>query len=214
MAPSTRAKVAEMDKSELELLIVKAVESATKSITEDLRALKEEVSSLKEELVAKDFKIRHLETTVDDLEQYGRRNNLRIFGIPERDNEKTDDIVIDVASKIGVVLDSSCIDRSHRVGKKGTHHRPIIVKFTSYAHRRSVFSQKKLLKGTKITVREDLTKSRLNLMKNAVSAYSEKRVWSIDGVIKINAGLRYPLSIHTDEQLNTVLSKHPPDLLQ
>jgi len=151
------------------------------------------------------------ESRLDELEQYGRRNNVRIFGVQENDNEDTNAIVEKVASKMNVSLPDSAIDRSHRIGSKGAFPRPIIVKFTSYAYRSEVFFNKKRLKGTKITVREDLTKTRLKLLKDAAKSYSERNVWSIDGVIMVNVGLRRPARVKCQEDLQTLLEKHPPN---
>ncbi|KAJ1530209.1 hypothetical protein ONE63_005136 [Megalurothrips usitatus] len=111
---------------------------------------------------------------------------------------------------MGVHLDLSCIDRSHRVGRMGPHPRAIIVKFTSYAHRSLMFRAKRLLKGKKVTVREDLTGQRLRLMKNAISEYGERNVWSIDGVILINVGERFTARVRSDSDLDDVIVKYPP----
>ena len=46
-----------------------------------------------------------------------------------------------------------------------------------------IFSNKKKLKGTKITIREDLTKARLAVYKRAVVAFGVANVWSLDGRI-------------------------------
>ena len=43
------------------------------------------------------------------LEQYGRRNILRVSGIPKSENEDTDDIIHHLASDIGVPMSSSDI---------------------------------------------------------------------------------------------------------
>ena len=55
---------------------------------------------------------------VDALEQYSRRNCVRIDPIPESAEENTGDIVKAVAKSVGVNLTDEAIDRSHRVGKK------------------------------------------------------------------------------------------------
>ncbi|KAK3920648.1 LINE-1 retrotransposable element ORF1 protein [Frankliniella fusca] len=206
-----------MDRGELETLITRIVQSATKTITDSLHSLHDEVISLKEELKEKDEIIQELEarldSKVDELEQYGRRNNLRIFGVKEREGECTDDIVLTVASKMDVTFDRSVIDRSHRIGAKGSENRPrpIIVKFVSYAHRSQMFRAKKNLKGSNITVREDLTRERLKVLKGAASAYGVKKVWSIDGVIKVKVGERSaPISVRNKQQLDSLLQKHPP----
>ena len=88
----------------------------------------------------------HKRAKVDDLEQYTRRNSVRIMGIPETSNEDTDKITIAIAKKIGAEIDIDQIDRSHRVGlKKDGGARPIIVKFTSYRAKAELTSNRRKL---------------------------------------------------------------------
>ena len=172
------------------------------------------MESLKEELAKKDVVINKLETEVmaalDEREQYSRRNNVRIFRVGETDNEDTYQLVIDVAAKLNVNLEYHHIDRSHRIGKVGDKPRPIIVKFVSYAERSAVFWNTRLLRGTNITTREDLTKVRLSLLKEAVSHFSTKAVWSSDGVVLVNAGKASHFRVKTEGELKKLLEKHPP----
>lgn len=146
------------------------------------------VSRYEEKLLQKSQEIDELKLQLaertDELEQYQRRNCLRIFGEAERDGEDTDCIAISVAKKIGVQLELSDIDRSHRVGRKtngGT--RPIIVKFTSYRKRREMFESKRKLKKTGVTIREDLTRMRLEVLRKAVESFGQHNVWTTDGVV-------------------------------
>ena len=53
----------------------------------------------------------------DSLEQYSRRNSLRIAGIPEEEGEETDKIVLGLAANLNIELNQTEIDRSHHVGK-------------------------------------------------------------------------------------------------
>lgn len=152
----------------------------------------EVIRQLELSLQERDNKILKLEQQLsektDSLEQYQRRQCLRIFGIPEQDGEDTDNIAIDVASKIGVKLETCDIDRSHRVGKKSDRPRPVIVKFISYRKRREVFQNKKQLKGSGITVREDLTQIRYKLLKDCITKFGVTNVWTIDGAIHVKNG--------------------------
>ncbi|KAK3917255.1 Protein unc-13-like protein C [Frankliniella fusca] len=213
----SKQKLSEMDRNDLEEIVKKAVAAATKPLQDTIGHLSEQVNELKSELEKKDIVIKqmqdHYEDRLDELEQYGRRNNLRIFGVEEKENENTNDLVIQVSNEMGVCITNSCIDRSHRVGRRGqgAHPRPIIVKFTSYAYRNTIFMNKRKLKGTKITVREDLTRTRLQLLKDAASSYSVQNVWSLDGVVMVNVGLRRPARLKCQEDLNALLSKHPPN---
>jgi hypothetical protein len=112
--------------------------------------LRKEIESLKEELQQKDREIESLKEAVDSLEQYSRRNCIRIGPIPEEQEENVLDIVKHVAESAGVNLPDGAIDRAHRVGKKPTegqtHNRSIIVKFTSYEHKATLMKARKNLK--------------------------------------------------------------------
>ena len=146
----------------------------------------EVVKDLRDTIEQKNRKITELENKIDDLEQYQRRQCLRIFGVEEETNENTDEIAVELAANIGVDLQVADIDRSHRVGRRvGDRPRPIIVKFCSYRKRSDVFFSKKKLKGTGITIREDLTKARYSLLQEAISKYGLSKVWTIDGTIYV-----------------------------
>ena len=45
----------------------------------------------------KDTVIENLEKKVDELKQYGRRNAIKISGIPENKDDNTDQIMLDIA---------------------------------------------------------------------------------------------------------------------
>ncbi|KAB0800560.1 hypothetical protein PPYR_06300 [Photinus pyralis] len=129
-----------------------------------------------------------VDARLDALEQYSRRNNLRLFGIKECSNENPDQLAIEVIQqKLNVNIELRDIDRSHRVGlPRDGKSRAILIKFVSYRLRAEVFKKKKLLKGTHYSIKEDLTKSRLSLLQEAASRYGGHNVWSYDGRVMVN----------------------------
>ena len=71
---------------------------------------------------------------IDDLEQYGRRENMRIHGIPESTDSIDDDgekVILKMAKDLNIELKDSDIQRAHRLGTKRIHPnslpRPIII---------------------------------------------------------------------------------------
>ena len=61
----------------------------------------------------------NLQDEVDELEQYSRRNNLRIWGgddLKEQTNENTNALIVKYAEKVGVNITEAAIGRSQRVG--------------------------------------------------------------------------------------------------
>lgn len=123
---------------------------------------------------------------LNNLEQYSRRNCVRITGIGESEREDTEKIVMDIADKrLGISLSLSDIDRSHRIGQASntTSSRPIIVKFTSYRARAKFIGARRKLKGSKIVITEDLTRSNQQLLQKTRDHSAVKTAWSHDGNI-------------------------------
>ena len=110
---------------------VKAQEKETANLTSTIVQLEAQMN----DLVTKQ---KSLEALNDQLEQYTRRTNIRIFGIPEtKKQEKTDELVKQFCkNELDVELKSEDISRSHRVGRVSlaTAHRPrpIIVRLTRH----------------------------------------------------------------------------------
>ena len=130
---------------------------------------------------------------------YGRRNGIRIHGIPENEGEKTDEIVIKLAQDMGANIPSSALGRSHRVGRKNNNRpRAIIAKFVGHNHKVAYLKQKQELKKlpedkpdvyvNDVFVNEDLTSKRAGMAKRARLMRKAKRIsdtWTRDGVIFI-----------------------------
>jgi hypothetical protein len=122
-------------------------------VSATLAALKEEVVELRDQVKTKDDEITHLREEIDSLEQYSRRNSIRIAPVPETADgarENTEDIVRVIAASVGVTLPEEAIDRCHRVGRKPTMYesftRPILVKLTSYKHKEALMRARKKLR--------------------------------------------------------------------
>lgn len=102
-----------------------------------------EVTSLRKEL--SDLHLR-----IDKMEQYPRRNCLKITGVHEEKNENTDTLVLNVINNLVLKentekISVKDISRSHRVGKYDPRRRTrdILVKFISYRDRARVYGNKK-----------------------------------------------------------------------
>ncbi|KAF2892431.1 hypothetical protein ILUMI_13744 [Ignelater luminosus] len=103
-----------------------------------------------------------LREDLDRLEQYTRRNNIRIFGVKQEENENVLEKVTAPLNNVGKVNIKDCFaDRCHRLGRQiPGKPQPIIVKFTSYQYRDLVIKNKKKFKHPDIFIK-DLTKMRL-----------------------------------------------------
>lgn len=73
-----------------------------------------------------------------------------------------------VSSHIGVQIAEDRIKRAHRLGTfVRDKSRPIIVKFSSFKLKDTIFAQKGKLKSTGITISEDFCRATRNTRKNA-----------------------------------------------
>ncbi|KAK9685344.1 hypothetical protein QE152_g38115 [Popillia japonica] len=125
-----------------------------------------------------------LSNKLDDLEQYSRANSVRIYGLPESEHENITEKVISVCKdKLGIMVNKEMIDICHRLRHNEQGSRPVIVKFCSKDLRNKIFDSKKKLKGSKIIIREDLTASRAQLLKEVQKRINSKQVWSNRGIV-------------------------------
>lgn len=165
-------------------IVYEAVKTATDTLTKQINSISKENTSLREKCATLEKRVSELETANrsrqlenDALERYGRRNILRVSGIPENEKKDTDGIVLKVAYDMGVPMSPGKIDRSHRVGKIRTRpvkrHRDIIVKFATYNARNRLFQERNFFRETdnddlkSIFLNEDLTKRRSEILYEA-----------------------------------------------
>lgn len=187
-------------------ILVKPMLDEMKRKDEVIQELSAEVTSLKAEVST-------LKDAVDELEQYGRRNAVRIWSkdIPEKPGEDTDVLVRDIAKKAGVDIPPNGISRSHRVGRPAPGKvRPIIVKFSTYNIRRTVYDARKNLAG--VFVSEDLTRIRSSIYFKARqerAAGRFKHCWSSDGRINVRLLDDTKHVITTQAQLDRLIDDNP-----
>jgi len=96
---------------------------------DDIATLNVKLGMKEEEINSLLSRITDAESKVDDVEQYTRKHNVIIAGIPEGENDDMD-LVMNLGEHLGVNIERADIDICHRIhSSKGT--KPIIVKFFS-----------------------------------------------------------------------------------
>ena len=98
----------------------------------------------------------------DELEQYTRRENLRISGIEETKHEDLVGKIIQIARDIDVTVSLSDISTTHRLVKPRDKPGQIIYRFVRRSVRDDIMSNRKKLKDipqyrSKVYINEDLT---------------------------------------------------------
>jgi len=126
------------------------------------------ISKMEDKLCILSSSIENIKAQSDNNEQYSRRYCLRISGIDKEHNESSNlclNKVVEVCKNLDINIDSSDIDRAHRVGKD---KRAIIVKFFSFKKRTEVYKARKK-ENNNVKIYLNLTKARLNLLDGARS---------------------------------------------
>ena len=146
--------------SALQPVITEAVTIVAKSICgEHEKRLKTENDKLKRQ-------IQMLSLKNDDLEQYSRKENVRIHGFPETDdNEDKVTLVVNLVQKVGVQIDEKHISVAHRLpgNRYAKKPRTIIVKFVRRTTKNNLMRKKANLRNTdgpNIFMTDDLTRLR------------------------------------------------------
>jgi small-conductance mechanosensitive channel len=124
-----------------------SLEEINKTLSKNNYLLKEKLSKCENQLV-------QIKSTLNDQEQYSRRECLEIRGIPTINDEDTNQITMVVASLISITLEESDISVSHRLFKSRRDRNdntkscpPIIVKFSRRDTRDHLYKQRNLLKS-------------------------------------------------------------------
>ena len=84
---------------------------------------------------------------------------------------------------MNIEISPTDLDRTHRIGKKNpdqNNPRLFIVKRSKYNVRKNVFTNKKNLKGSNVTIAESLTPKRMEIPKKTRIEHRFTNVWTSD----------------------------------
>ncbi|XP_072172500.1 uncharacterized protein [Diadema setosum] len=173
-----------------------------KKTTERLEGENHELKQKNQQLEGRVDDLTH---QINDLDQYHRRVNLEIAGVPEEKGENPEKIVLKIAQKITEDVSAGDIDIAHRIGKEDDQRgpRPIIVRFTNRRSRNMIYDGRRKLqhfttkdfglrsssKGNgRIYVNENLVASTRELLKETNRARrlaGYKYLWTHNGRIYV-----------------------------
>ena len=141
--------------------------------------------------------LQNIQIQVNRNHQYSRKDNLRIFEKEELPDEDTKQVVCDLVNvKLNVKIKPSDISAAHRLPKskpskkkgkkqrKEQKHRPIIVRLKGRGLRQEILKARKKLKGSGVSIAEDMTAANYALMKDAEASQCFKSVWFANGKVR------------------------------
>ncbi|KAL8614641.1 hypothetical protein ACOMHN_037694 [Nucella lapillus] len=151
----------------------------------------------------------------DRLQQYSRRESIRIHGIKTATGETAESVekkALEVFTAVGADVKPEDLAAVHRAGKEKKGSRPILVKFVSRRKRREVMERKKVLRekeehrGTYLN--DDLTPLRARLLGMVQRLDGIQKAWMVDGRIFCLKRMLVGLAV----QQKPVLLETPDDL--
>ena len=128
-----------------------------------IKNLQVENERLRKKVNVLENKILTLESEHNSLEQYGRRNNIEITGIPDSvPDQNLEEKVVDILNEISVNVSSKDIEACHRVDVSKNSSKETIVRFINRKHaKKALISRKNLRKSSSsncnVFINEDLT---------------------------------------------------------
>lgn len=187
----------------------------------------EVLNFLREQLFATQIEEQYLR--INDLEQYGRKSNIIVSGIPEHTDESTMGLIIELARILDVSLTPGEIVATHRIGRKSDQpgkHRPIIVRFVTFAKRDDLYRERKglreivLPRDTTFTqnmvqnvfISDNLTRYNSALMFACRELKRDGRLtaaWTDSGRIKVKVNDGPTRPIRSASDLRKLVGDHP-----
>ena len=161
--------------------------------------------------------------SIDELQQYQRRDCLEIIGIPSLPNDKPNELVKELGSILGVAINDNGISTARRLPFTKKIQDRIIVKFVWRDKREEIYKARKLLLGkltdclpsvraeigksvsqpTKVFINESLTAYRRSLF-GKIQAYRRqfkfKFIWTTNGKILLRKSESSPVYSFTTEE--------------
>ena len=173
---------------------IEVMEGEIYDLKRDQEGLTNQIVAMREENVEVKERLFEQECAFKELEQYGRRNNLKIYGLKEKrvgDKGETVEETIDSVcqmckDKLGVTVRRDDIAIAHRLGeKRAGKERSTIVRFVRRTLRNEVVGARRALKGSSIVVADDLSPFFLALFHELREKAGPRNVWSSGGQLYV-----------------------------
>ena len=88
-----------------------------------------------------------IDNEVGDQQQYSKKENLKVKGIPVRDGENTTEILLELFNSMeNIKVDYKDISTSHRMNGSNANNNDIIVRFSNRDLKNAIFKEKKQLR--------------------------------------------------------------------
>ncbi|XP_033758134.1 uncharacterized protein LOC117340483 [Pecten maximus] len=167
---------------------INSLERENRILKNRVGELEEKVDEIEQSPETEPETNRDLEIKYNDLEQQGRKNSIRIYGLQddgtkETTQECTDKVVSLIKDKLKLpTFNEAEIDVAHRLGKHiSGKTRSVICKFVQRRKKSEVVTKRRALKGSGIVIVEDMTQMNRTLLNEVKQVEGVKNTWCSDG---------------------------------
>ena len=197
--------------------IEKKVKEKTTEINDRLDSLTFENVQLREQLEKVEEKLKTNEALTQTAmrksnynEQYSRKNNIKIMGVKQEDDNETVEMLEDkicgiLHTKAGLMIDPRKIDAIHRIPGKAGMDKPVLLKMRNNHEKTKIMRQRKAMKEAGFRLVDDVTKLNTELIDRLTMHKDINSAWFFNGSVfgKTNAGKRHKFDLYCD--IDTVI---------
>lgn len=159
--------------------LLKSVSYQNTEIKNKLDSLEKEILDIRKENSELKGKNIELTTQVKSLERKDRENNLVFYNVKYSNEKELHDIIIHfLREKLNITLPLNEIVRVYRLGKFNNREisPPVLLKLTTYLRKREILINTGKLKGTGVSISEDLSEEERNRRKLIYSCYKAAKL--------------------------------------
>ena len=179
--------------------------------------LKEDVESLRNSLNECENYAKEALQKSNYNEQYSRKNNVKIMGVVELEDETeeslTDKVMEILATKAKVKVTESKIMALHRIPGKSGMPKPVLLKLMNNSEKTKIMRRRQEMKRAGYKLVDDVTKSNTKLINKLMLHEEIDSAWYFNGSVfgKTTAGKRHKFDMCSDidEVIEPKMSKEP-----
>ena len=156
-----------------------------------------------------------LSNNYNELEQYSRKNNVRIFGVKDTNKnesaEETENLVRDLLrNRLGLNFSPGEFEICHRLGRFVVgSNRCIIVKFVRRKAKNATLYNRKKLAGSSVSISEDLTLTNVKRLQELRGLKCVFQCWSKDGKLFAKSANGFVREVRWQEPITENLFDEP-----
>ena len=166
--------------------------------------LREEVDDLKKKLRQSNDIAKTAAQKANTNEQYSRKNNVKIMGVVEEENETEEMLTLKVQhilrTRADVILPDNKIMALHRIPGRTGMPKPVLIKLMNNNEKTKVMKKRREMKHAGYRLVDDVTQKNTKLINRLTLHKDIESAWYFNGSVygKSKTGKRYKFELYSD----------------